>query len=206
MAAPPLLFARRYWPNAQFLHMYIINGERGALATETQGMFKEFIRCNYPAIYVEYKGRPSEWFGAERTTIFDWMNRKRRATPLKELGKQSEEFRSQRSTDNQFYWASAQTVQPANLNTASGWNPNVKSATLRATVFNNNEIHVTTSGLSKVTLWFAPKFVNYGEKVAIRLNGAAAVKLQVTPNLETLLETLYQTADRQRLYFARVDL
>jgi hypothetical protein len=173
---------------------------------DKQGIFNEFIRGNYPAIYVEYKGRPADWFGAEQPIIFNWMNCKRRAHPLKELGGKDEEFRTQRASDNHFYWLSAQTVQPNYLNTASGWNNNIKNATLRATVFNNNEIHVRTTGVSRVTVWFFPKFVNYGEKVSIRHNDAAAVKHTVTPRLDTLLETLYQTGDRQRLYFAKVEL
>jgi len=212
MAAPPLFFARRYWPNAQYLHLYIINGERASWSGQetqsmlTQAMVKDFIRGNYPAVYVEYKGRPADWFGAEPAIVFDWMNRKRRAHPLKELGRQGEEFRTQRSTDNQFYWLSTASVQPQHLNTAAGWNANSKSATMRATVFSTNEIHVKTSGVGRVTLWFPPKLVNYGDKVSIRVNDAAAVKALVTPNLDTLMETLYQTADRQRLYFARLEL
>jgi pimeloyl-ACP methyl ester carboxylesterase len=213
MSAAPLFFARRYWPNAQNLHMYIINGERSTFvppdtqASLTRAMFNEFIRGNFPAIYVEYKGRPAEWFGAERPIIFDWMNRKRRMDPLKEVGKDGYEFRTQRDSDKQFYWLSAQTVQPNYLNSAAGWNTNIKHATLRATVFSNtNEIQVKTTGLGRVSLWFPPKLINYGEKVSIRVNGAGPVKYTITPNLDTLLETLYQTGDRQRLYFARLDL
>ena len=135
------------------------------------------------------------------------MNRKRRMDPLKELGKDGFDFRTQRDSDKQFYWLSAQTVQPTYLNSAAGWNTNIKHATLRATVFSNtNEIQVKTTGVGRVTLWFPPKLINYGEKVTIRLNGAAPVKYTITPNLDTLLETLYQTGDRQRLYFARLDL
>jgi pimeloyl-ACP methyl ester carboxylesterase len=205
MAAPPMYFARRYWSNAQYLHMYIMNGERGGFSLgDTQAMFKDFIRCNYPAIYVEYKGRPAEWYGAERTILFDWMNRKRRAYPSRELGKAGEEFKTQRSTDNQFYWLSTSAVQPPHLNSAAGWNPNSKSATLRATLFNNNEIRIKTSGVGPLTVWFGPKFINYAEKVTISINDSRPQKTLVTPDLYTLLETLYETGDRQRLYFAKL--
>jgi pimeloyl-ACP methyl ester carboxylesterase len=207
MSAPPMFFARRYWSNAQFLHMYIMNGERGGYSLgDTEGMFKEFIRGNFPAIFVLYKGRQAEWFGAERPILFDWMNRKRRANPGRELGKPGEEFKTQRSTDNHFYWLSTQGVQPNHQNSASAWNASSKSATLRATLFTNNEIHIKTSGVGPVTVWFAPKFINYGEKVTIRLNDGRDVKTLVTPDLYTLLETLYESGDRQRLFFAKVDL
>ena len=73
-------------------------------------------------------------------------------------------------------------------------------------MFNNNEIQVKTSGVGPVTLWFAPKLIDYGQKVSIRLNDAPAVEREVTPDLGTLLERLYETADRQQLYFARLDL
>ena len=120
MAALPVFFGSRYWPNAQYLHLYIVNGDLVDTATRKaqEGWRKNLIDANFPAIHIEYKGRLNEWFGAEPAIIFDWMNRKRRAHPLKQVGKQGEEFRTLRNTDNQFYWISTTGVLPAHVNSA----------------------------------------------------------------------------------------
>jgi pimeloyl-ACP methyl ester carboxylesterase len=196
-AAPNWRIKKYYWPNAQYLQLYVINGSlagKDAIET-TQALFKDWNKYNFPAIYVEYKGRQAEWFGGEQTIIFDWMSRKKRVFPLRQLGVSGEEFTTLRPTDNQFYWLS--TDAPP----ASG----AKPGKLRAQVYSDNSLHVKTSGVGRVTIWFAPKMLNYAEKVTIKLNGAAISK-QVTPNLDTLLENFYQTGDRQRMFFARLDL
>jgi hypothetical protein len=137
------------------------------------------------------------------------MNRKKRNLPLKEIGGKEQEFRIHRATDNQFYWLSTDAVKPGSLIPAK-WDEKVfynvsKPARLSAAVFSNNTIHVDTTGVDKVTVWFPPKLVNYGSDVFLRINGGPAIKKTVTPNLDTLLENLYQTGDRQRMFFARLD-
>src|SRR5262249_17424867 len=63
MSGMPPFYFKRYWPNYQYLSLYVINGDRGGLSTKnTQTVFKDFVRRSYPAIYVEYKGRPADWF------------------------------------------------------------------------------------------------------------------------------------------------
>jgi pimeloyl-ACP methyl ester carboxylesterase len=200
MAAAPNWRIKKYSPNAQHLQLYAINGSlAGKDAIDNmQALFRDWNKYNYPAIYVEYKGRQAEWFGGEQTIIFDWMSRKKRVFPLRQLGVSGEEFTSLRPTDNQFYWLSTDTLSPGNVA------KNIP-ARLTAQIFNDNSVHVKSSGVGRVTIWFAPKMLNYAEKVTIKLNGAATVR-QVTPNLDTLLENFYQTGDRQRMFFARLDL
>jgi len=205
MAATPMYFAPRYWPNAQYLPFYIVNGEKTAGATATKAMYKDWNRNHYPSFFVEYKGRLAEWFGAEQPVILDWMNRKTRLHPTKEVGRPGEEFKTQRTTDNQFYWIGTDAILPAHLNSAAKWMSN-SPATLAAGVYNDNTIIIKTAGVRSVTLWFGPKLIEYKDKVTIRLNGDAPFTKMITPSLETLLETLYQTGDRQQLYFARLDL
>ena len=207
MSGSPRYFAKRCWSNAQYLNLYVINGEKTGLAAEmTKMMLKDFIHGNFPAIYVEYKGRPSDWFPAEQPIIFDWMNRKKRAHPLKEVGRAGEEFKTARNSDNSFYWISTDLVQPAYVTSADKWDATKFPATLTASVYTDNTIIVKTHGVGTVTIWFGPKLVEYKDKVTIKLNGGSPITRTITPNLETLLENQYYTADRQRVFFARVDV
>jgi pimeloyl-ACP methyl ester carboxylesterase len=209
MSGMPQNFAVRCWHNTQYLSLYVVNGElAGDSAKATQSLVKEnWIKSNFPALYVEYKGRPADWFGAEQKTIFDWMNRKRRANPLREVANEGLDFKTYRNSDKQFYWLSTDTVQSGHLNSATQWNPQIKPATLSAKVIASvNEVQVKSSGVGPITVWFGPKLVNYGEKVSLRINGKAPQRVTIVPSLDVLLSTLFQTGDRERLYFARVEL
>jgi poly(3-hydroxybutyrate) depolymerase len=64
MAARPDLYIPRYWPNAQYLHLYVVNGEfLGQAHKAMHNMCQEWIKHHYPAIYVEYKGRAADGSG-----------------------------------------------------------------------------------------------------------------------------------------------
>ena len=107
-------FARRfYYANAQYLPMYIIDGERyGNAPKANRDLLKDWTREPYHCTYVEYHGRGSEWFGAEVPNILNWMSRKKRHTPMKQLGREGhagqlgEETHTSRTTDDHFYWLS----------------------------------------------------------------------------------------------------
>src|SRR6266699_2598908 len=72
-----------YWANAQYLPLYIVGGDHtGAPDKTIRKLFETWVPHNYPALFVEYKGRGLEWFGGEVPYLFDWMSRKRRNTPV----------------------------------------------------------------------------------------------------------------------------
>jgi hypothetical protein len=206
MAATPRFHNFRYWPNAQYLPFYVVNGDHtGPVVKDTRILFRDWIRWNYPAMNVEYRGRPNEFFEAEVETLMDWMSRKKRARPQKELGF-PEEFKTMRETDNRFYWLSANALDPRVLNHAGkAWNQRTVPAKLQARIFTDNQINVRTFGVRELTLWLGPGAVNYAQKVRVNINGAVLVRL-VTPSVETLLEDFCQQGDRQRLFWARIDL
>jgi pimeloyl-ACP methyl ester carboxylesterase len=211
MSGTPPFYANRYWTNFQYLHLYAINGSRAGLAAEgTKLLFTDFRKCSFPAIYAEYKGRPADWFAAELPIIFDWMNRKRRMQPLKEVGRKLEEFRTNRNSDLNFYWLSADTVLPNYKGDFSSRDRFVATAKnpakLWAAVFNNNEVRVNAIGVANITIWFPQKLVNYGDKVTIKLNNFQPLMIKVNPNLDVLLEYLYYTGDRQRLVLDKLQL
>ena len=212
MAAAPSYFPGKYGTNAQFLPFYVVGGERtGSAAKENRQLFKEWVRWNYPSFYVEYKGRGVEWFGGELPRMLDWMGRRKRARPLRELGRVNfgggagEEFKTMRLTDNRFYWLEAD-VQPRHVNDADRWNPRLAPATLQADIYSGNQIHLHTSGISQVTVWLGPSMIDFTKPVSFRINTMQTNAVPVRANLETLLEDVYQRGDRQQLYFARLNV
>jgi pimeloyl-ACP methyl ester carboxylesterase len=212
MAATPAMFPGKYGTNAQLLPFYVVAGDRtGAQAKENRQLFKEWVRWNYPSFYVEYKGRGIEWFGGELPRMLDWMGRRKRAHPLRELGRVNfgggagEEFKTMRPTDNRFYWLEAE-VNPRHVNDADRWNSRLAPATLQADIFAANQIHLRTSGISQVTVWLGPNMIDFNKPVSFRINTLQAGAVPARANLETLLEDVYLRGDRQQLYFARLNV
>ncbi len=109
-----------------------------------------------------------------------------------------------RPTDNRFYWLATDAVQPGRVNDVATWNPRLAPATLQATIFSGNQIHVRTTGVNQVCVWLGPSMIDFTKPVTLRVNSRQIGPLLVRPSLQTLLEDFYQRGDRQQLYFARL--
>ncbi len=233
LSGTPGAFPQRYFANGQYLPFYCVEGDMNGNNPKSHRMlFKDWIRWQYPSLYIEYKGRGSEWFSAELPFMFDWMNRKVRVNPLKQVGLaragggSGEEFRTLRECDNAFYWLTTSAISPRCLAPTSdlGKNTRTLAATVAATISTAadlvvkkgradkdnswNHINVRTNGLEQLTIWLGPKMIDYAKPVQVRVNGGIAGRgnRMIQPSLHTLLEDLYQRGDRQRLYFAKIDL
>lgn len=210
----PKFFAKSYWRNAQYLPFYVVDGElNGDSSNANRAQFQNWMPKGYPAIYVSYKGRGQEWFDAELRYIFDWMGRKKRVHPLPDLGHAAvnaafgEEFQSMRSTDNSFYWLSAEDIASRNVNDARRWNKNSGAATMQARVSDKNQINVNIHGFKRATVWLAMGMVDFERPLNVYLNSRLVLNnRKVAPSLNTLLEDFYQRGDNQRVYVAKVEL
>ncbi|MSQ94159.1 MAG: hypothetical protein EXR98_06330 [Gemmataceae bacterium] len=225
-------FTRRfYWPNAQYVPFYIIEGSRNAdHPIHIRALFKDrWTREPYANIYVEYKGRSSEWFSEEVPKMLTWMSKKKRQSPLKEMGKARpgigglwEEFRSTRSTDNSFYWLRAEGVE-----IRCRWDPGAAQlppagfvpATFQGELKVENKLdkdgkarivtkaYLRFSGLKEVTFWITPGMMDLTNPLALFVNGQPQGGLREVPvKLDTLLEELYMSGDRQRVFVAKIDI
>jgi pimeloyl-ACP methyl ester carboxylesterase len=210
MAGRPKWFSLHYWPNAQYLPFYVIDGSyNGENSKAHQRVFKEWVRCRYPSLFVEYRGRGPEFFSGELPAIFEWMGNKKRFHPRKEVGLYGlggalgQEFKTFRNTDNSFYWLSTDGVRDAYVNDHRRWK-SIRPAYLTARVGSTNFIYVNTHGVEDVVVWFPPGLVDFEKPVTIRVNSGVAWKKAVPQRLETLLEDFYQRGDRQRLFLAKI--
>jgi predicted esterase len=212
MSARPTQYASTYWPNAQYLPFYVIGGDRsGKLDREdTRDEFEKWMPRGYPVMYVAYQGRGAEWFGGEMPIVFDWMSRKTRANPVQEVGRTggglNAEFRTMRTTDNQFYWLSVDGVADRHVNEpVPNWNPRKSPATLQATISGNNHVSVHAEGMKSVKLWFGRgSSLDFDKPITFYVN-LARVSKTIKPSLAFLLEDFYQRGDRQRLYLTYLE-
>ena len=214
-------FARRwYWPNAQYLPFYVIEGEfNGVTARGMRDLFKEWTRAPFQSLYVEHRGGASEWLNFEVPQFFQWMNCKKRQQPKKDLGR--EEFRSSRGTDNRFYWLSSETID-ANCRidhtkkAPSGYRPATFQASLslgnlldKSTNKEKiwNRAQVKASGMGQVTLWITPGMIDMTKPLEIFINAQAQGGMRdIQPSLDTMLQELHESGDRQRLFVAKIEI
>jgi pimeloyl-ACP methyl ester carboxylesterase len=200
----------RYRHNGQYVPFYVIQGDRSGDTEESKAMFREWVPHSYPVLYVQYKGRGLEWFAAELPVVFDWMDRKKRANPINELGRPGEpfgdEFLTLRSTDNRFYWLTSSSLDEKLL-CDGAYKATALGATMQASR-GKNHINVRVKGVKQVSVWLGTGdgAVDFDKEVTIYLNADQKFYRKVTPSLETLMEDYYDRGDRQRLYLARVDL
>jgi hypothetical protein len=74
-------------------------------------------------------------------------------------------------------------------------------------VFVSVVINVTT-GAGKTTIWLSPEVVNFNQKIALTINGRRAplAGTGVPPDLPILLEDARTRADRQHVFWAKVEM
>jgi predicted esterase len=212
MSGRPHYFSRSYWPNAQHLPFYVVDGEFDPCAKANRKQFEDWVARGYASLYVEYKGRGHEWFDGELSNSFDWMNRKKRANAVPDLGRGmagtgSEEYQSMRASDNRFYWLTTDGLNERHENSAGSWNTRVGAASIQGHIGEGNQISISLRGFKRVTVWLGPGMVDFDKPVSIRANANFAwPNHRVKPSLETLLEDFYQRGDRQRLFWAKAVL
>jgi pimeloyl-ACP methyl ester carboxylesterase len=218
MSAGPRMFARKYFTNGQFLPFYIVDGDRSGeeIKKNLRDEFADWV-SQYPMMWVQYKGRGGEFYGAEVPSMFDWMRNKKREFPLQQIGVGvGKDFVTQRTTDNSFYWLTTDGVKPRYVNNETAWHNSVPSATLRAKIIlDQGAISVETVGLNNVTVWLGrngngESMIDFDKPVTVRWNkdGRPSTpwnKKKVTPSLVTLLEDLANRGDRQRLFVAKLE-
>lgn len=226
MCGVPSVFPKSYWPNAQNLGLYIVDGDKsGPGPPKIREMFKDFIRRNYNAYYLEYKGRSNELYVGEFEPMMEWMSRKKRQYPMRDLGIYSangfdgQEFRSFRQSDNRFYWLGADEINDANTQDYANWSKTRRPAMFEGKITVSNEAdskgdaRITTqvqlhiSGVKQVSVWLSPGMIDFTKPVQFSVNGKLSGKATVvSPSIPAMLEDYFTNVDRQQLYYARVDL
>src|SRR5262249_43546666 len=87
MCAGPSYYPKRYWRNAQYLPFYVVNGTKaGTSQSAIREQFNNWVLRGYPALWVEYKGRGTEFLSGEVPAMFDWMRHQKQAFPMRQLG------------------------------------------------------------------------------------------------------------------------
>ncbi|MFO1022018.1 MAG: hypothetical protein U0903_15195 [Planctomycetales bacterium] len=206
-------FCRR---NCKYCPMYIINGE----------LDLESTRRNYPSImemmidkldliYVEYMGYGRDDFHIEIVKLMEWMSHRRRMNSPKDF-----EVAAVRPTDRQFWWWTMKDVpnrlaqnvgMGTRITTVNGEKQSVpiksgvQAMTLHGKITPLNGV-ILDGGGKQHSISLSPDLVDFKKRIEVRVNGAIKFNQFLKPDVGAMLEQFRQTADRERLVWARVDL
>ena len=197
-------YVSRYWENAAYMPFYLVSGQLdGEYPVRNSTELDRYFKHGYNTTVVEFQGRGHEHFSDEILRIFDWMGRNHRDFFPKEFV-----TRSMRDWDNSFWWLELQDLPEKAVVAPENWPPpaGLLPVLTKASVKEKNTIFVNT-GAGRAVVWLSPELVDLKQPVRLTVNG---VRLKSTPIIEpdltVLLEDVRTRGDRQRVFWAKVEM
>ncbi|HEV7224322.1 MAG TPA: peptidase, partial [Pirellulales bacterium] len=193
------------WENTEYVPFYLVQGQLdGDKSVNNSKHLDRYLSHGFNATISEYQGRGHENFSDEIQRLFDWTNRYRRDFFPRQFA-----CRSMRPWDNYFWWIECDDFPSKTMVDPDAWPPpkNYHAAQTKASLNATNGINVT-SGAGKVTIWLSPETINFNAKISISVNGRRAplAGASVEPDLTVLLEDARTRADRQHVFWAKVEM
>jgi pimeloyl-ACP methyl ester carboxylesterase len=196
-------FIQHYWENAFYVPLYFVGGSLDGTQVKTNAqLFDQYLGRRidgepFNATVVEYHGRGYEPYHDEILNIFDWLGRQRRDWPT------NFSCNTMREWDNFFWWVEGigfpDAVTPGN------WpRRGARPTQISGRVLNGNKLSVR-SAADQTIVWLRPEVVDFDKPIKVEINGKRAVG-DTEPSLEVLLEDARTRGDRQRPYWAKVQL
>jgi len=195
-------YVPHYWENAGFVSLYFVAGELDGLKMAANAkVFDKYLRKRFDTTIVEFLGRGHEPFHDEILNLFKWMKPHRRGNPPKEFA-----CNTMRPWDNFFWWIEGQgfpgTVQPAN------WPQRGARPTLVEGKIPKENVLKARTASERTTIWLSPDVVDFEKPIRITLNGkkVSGSRGSIQPDLTVLLEDVRTRGDRQRPFWAKVEV
>lgn len=203
----PTPFIKHYHESARYVPLYFVSGELdGAPGPRIRfgaalDDYMQFSRND--VLYVQYNGRGSDMFVEELPRIMQWMNlaSHTRIPPPKS----NITLRSARPGDNFFWWLEVNEFNNDKMN-----HPLLKFLPNRVADLKfernpqSNTFTFSALPAQKFTLWLDPSTADFTKKIKVIQKRDKNV--EVTPNVEVLLEDVRTRADRLRPFWAKVEI
>ncbi len=81
-----------------------------------------------------------------------------------------------------------------------------KAAMIEAINQGGNLIEVTTTNVSRFTLWLHPEMIDFSKKVRVKVNGELLLEKRIVPSLTTALQSFERRQDWGLIYPAKITL
>lgn len=204
----PTFFTRRYSTNAQTVPMRFVFGEiAGSPAPLIRfgDTLDRYMKRDYHALVINYRGRGAEPFYEEIHHHFDWL---RLPTLRRSDAPTQIEAVTMRRGDQFFWWLELEelldniVVDPFMVDITD----RKSSAPVEASVGNNNEVRVRRSPCKSVRVHLEPSMgVRLDQRLTVRSGNRSAV-VEFDGSLDQMLEDVRTRADRKRPFWTSVTL
>jgi pimeloyl-ACP methyl ester carboxylesterase len=202
----PQGYAIRTWESALLLPWYFVGGQRDRDSMAHIASFVDRLAGKRVSdfVYCEYKARGEEIYSEEFNRLFDWMQTYRRRT----LAEVKNDWRMEvmRPTDDHCFWIVSGGL-PAKLSEPIVWDkPKTIPAAMemRSKITMGNEMYVWHPG-SHVQIWLSPEMIDFDKRFRVESKGRRFNDF-VKPSIATMLEDFQMRGDRERLWWAKVEL
>ena len=193
-------YARACAENAPLLHWYVIGGERDRNTLEkNSATLNEMMRHGQDVIYCEYKSRGYESYYEELDRLFEWMQSLRRPG-IKETARW--EASSVRKSNNRFHWMQAKLIPDRATDRPAKYEGII---TPGSQTYKTQSIYLSHPGKA-TTIWLSPELFDFNNRCQVRVNLKHVLNDYVKPSLEAMLTDVRERGDRERLFWARLDL
>ncbi|MEZ6145491.1 MAG: hypothetical protein R3B91_08780 [Planctomycetaceae bacterium] len=192
-----------YWDNAPELAWYVVGGEKDRDTLDVNAkVLNRMMIGGYDLTYTEYIERGYESYFEEKPRIFEWMELHTRVPQSKDF-----EIEILRPEDANVYWLKAEGFQENVLQPVAfrGERMVTRPQVVDARITPGGTVYVT-SGAGRVTIMLSPSLVNLDERIEVRVSGKRPYRDFIKPDLGVLLEDLRERGDRQRLYWAMLEM
>jgi dienelactone hydrolase len=193
------------WENAQYVPLYFVAGQLdGRTMAQNSQVWNKYLRLGrFDTTLAEYKGRGHEPFHDEILDLFDWMSFKKRSGPPQEF-----DCGALRPWDNFFWWLEVGEFPTQYMIYPTDWSGGrVTPAHVEGRVMPDNRLTAKTVG-RQTTIWLGPDFVDFSKPIRLTFNNRKVPDPPegIKPNINVLLEDVRTRADRQRPFWAKVEM
>lgn len=193
------------WENAQYVPLYFVAGQLdGRTVSENALVWNKYLRLGrFDTTLAEYKGRGHEPFHDEILELFDWMSFKKRSGPPQEF-----DCAALRPWDNFFWWLEVGEFPSKHMVYPTDWS-GVRPipAHVEGRVMPDNRLTAKTVG-RQTTVWLGPDFVDFSKPIKLTFNNRKIPDPPegIRPSVSVLLEDVRTRADRQRPFWAKLEM
>ncbi|HMP07042.1 MAG TPA: peptidase, partial [Lacipirellulaceae bacterium] len=204
-------YIAHYWDNVRHVPLYFVAGELdGRTMSLNAPVWDLYLRKppsgakpGFDVTIVEFQGRGHEPFHDEILNAFDWMGRKTRGTSPKEFA-----CNTLRPFDSFFWWLECGQLPEQFMIHPTEWNSRrARPARVEGKMLEDNRLWAR-SPAPQTTVWLNPDVVDFDKPVRLTFNGTKASLGDgiIRPDPVVLLEDVRTRGDRQRPFWARIDM
>ena len=204
-------YCKFYYSNGLDMSWYVVDGQLDLeRVSENQRDLNRYFHKGIDIIYCEYKQRGYEGYSEELPRLMDWAETVRRK-PLREF--MEFEAKTLRGFDNRFHWIQVGAFRPELVQPIvwTGEKKPKSALTISGKITSpGGTVYVSHPGVA-VSIWlspemFAPEASPFDGRIRVHVNKSQEFNGPVKPSAAALLDDLLSRADRQRVFWARLDL